>query len=250
MAQLFSALCDGRYAGRPILVIGGGPSAKADLLKIPLDYPACVISANEHGFKQDRFKVDFIVSVDWLYGGSKIPMSDFLRQFGTPTINRWSWAHYRIPEFSFCGDSGLTAIVVATMLGGHPVIPLGMDRYLGDRRYFWQDVPEHGWGNRRAHGNVDHIRQTTEQCVDFTRDSQVRMFDGPMRAYWPALDMLEHLPKYVPCGAPQCTLEGKTYRIASEPIFIHPTDRIDSGTIVLTKNEAHPHLHFKKIVET
>jgi hypothetical protein len=246
MLKLLSDLV-GPFNGRPILVIGGGPSTAINLKHIPADYPACVISANGHGFKQDKFKVDFIVNVDFTYASTRTPMQEYLAQFGKPTINRWSWADYRIPEWTFNGDSGLTAIAVAVMLGGHPVVPLGMDRYTGPKRYFWEPEPEKGWDRRKA-PNIDNVREHTRQCVHFCHAAQVRMFDGPMRAYWPVFNHpVEELPAWQPCRAAQCTLEGKVYMV-QQSIFLHPTDRVEGGTqIRLTDKEAHPHLRQKKV---
>ena len=235
--NLVSALCDGRYNGKPILVIGGGPSVARDIRHIPLDYPACVISANEHGFKQDRFKVDFIVGVDYYYGGSQQRMQDYVKQFNTPTINWWSWADYRLPEWHFSGDSGMTAIVVAAILGGHPVVPLGMDRYVGDRRYFWQTEAEAGW-TRRRNPNVDAIRENTRRCVQYCQDTQVRMFDGPLRAYFPEWNYpVEEMPAWTPCDASQRTSTGKLYSLRRQ-IFLHPSDPVGSGPVLLTDGEA------------
>ena len=247
MGKLISAVV-GPYLGKPILVIGGGPSTAVNLKHIPLDYPAAVISANGHGFKQDRFNVDFIVGVDWYFGGTRQPMQEYVAQFKRPTINSWSWADYRIPEWTFNGDSGLTAIAVAVMLGGHPIVPLGMDRYVGTKRYFWQEVPEPGWDKRRT-PNIDNVREHTRKCVEFAAHSQVRMFDGPMRAYWPVFNHpVEQLPEWRPCRAPQCSLLGKDYLVQKD-IFLHPTDRVDAGKVVtLTDFEAKPHLRTQKIV--
>ena len=89
----------GKYEGKPILVIGGGPSALTDLATIPLDYPACVITANEHGYKQDRFKVDYSVSVDFTYNTGHILMERHLAKFNAVTISRWTWADYRLPDW-------------------------------------------------------------------------------------------------------------------------------------------------------
>lgn len=240
----------GPYEGKPILVICGGPSTAVNLKHIPLDFPACVISANEHGFKQDRFKVDFIVNVDWNFASSRQTMRERLTPYGVPIINRWSWATYRLPEWVFNGDSGLTAVMVGVLLGGHPVVPLGLDRYTGERRYFWQEGAEPNW-SRRQMPNIDNIRVNTAQCVERSRSAQVRIFDSPMRAYWPVFNHpVEILPAWVPCDLPARTLTGELYQI-QRPIFLHPQDRVFDGVIRLTDREARPHLrtgHISPIV--
>jgi len=246
MSQRLLSSLSGPYHGRPVLVIGGGASATADLERIPRDYPACVISANGHGYKQSRFEVDFCVSVDFTFAASRLPMAEYLAQFDAVNINRWSWADYRIPEWHYGGDSGLTAIMVAAMLGGHPVIPVGMDRYTGPKRYFWETENDPAWAARRLGMNVN-ARSNNDHCIRFCENTCVRVFSGPLREYWPHPTFNgATLPPWKPCGAPQATLTGKRYRVI-EPIFLHPTDRVDSGTLLLTDQEARAHLRFRKV---
>ncbi|MDE2098505.1 MAG: hypothetical protein KGL39_14725 [Patescibacteria group bacterium] len=233
------------YARRPIIVIGGGPSVANDLHKIPKSYPACVISANEHGFRQDRFDVNYIVSVDYTYSMSRTPMREKLAQYGRPSINRWSWADYRIPEWHFNGDSGLSAIAVAVMLGGWPVIALGMDRWVGPKRYFWQEAPS-GW-DRRRQPNSDSIRVNTQRCVEFCAGFPVRTLSGVMQTYWPKWEGPDaDYGPWVAHAAPQRTLTGKPYSILAR-IFLHPADPVDHGPLILTAREAQPFLRVGKI---
>jgi hypothetical protein len=199
---------------------------------------------------QDRFKVDYIVSVDNTFGCTRQPMKEYMAKYATPNINRWSWADYRIPEWMFNGDSGMTAVAVAAMLGGYPVIALGIDRLSGDRRYFWQTTPEGGWA-RRAPNNVDNVRVNVARTVAFCQDSLVFGTGGPMRAYWPVYDPdyakpgNQRPPPFVHHEAPQMTLKGKWYT-SSTTIFIHPSDPV-SGAVLLTDQEAKAHLHRKHI---
>lgn len=230
---------------RRVLVICGGPSAEKDLPQIPLDWPELVISANEHGFKQNRFKVNYVVSCDYTYSSSTIRMDDFLRQFGAVNINRWSWADYRLPEWNFNGDSGLTAIRVGALLGGHPVCVVGLDRFVGDRRYFWTGPEFPGW-QRNKIPNVDVIRETTKETVEACHRTQVRVMNSPMRAYWRQWREDEVLPRWVQPDDPAAWYEGKLYTVFQR-IFLHHSDPVDTGPIRLTDNEARPHLNFKKI---
>lgn len=246
MKKLISDLVGPAYNGKPILVIGGGPSAAVALKNIPLDFPACVISANQHGFMQDRFKVDFIVSVDFTFGNGRVPMQEFMAKYNTPHINRWSWADYRIPEWNFNGDSGMTAVTVAVMLGGHPVIAVGLDRYVGAKRYFWHETCDPNW--RKPAVNVDNLRVHTEKCIDFCRGSAVRLgAPGPMQYYWPLFKPDEFLPQWAQCGAPQCHLKGRLYSQLG-PVFLHPTDRVGDGPVLLTDSEARGFLNIRKVV--
>jgi hypothetical protein len=238
--QMISAIAD-KHAGKPILVICGGYSAATDLPKIPLDLPSCVISANEHGFKQDRFKVDYIVSVDWFYGTTRERMDEKLSEYRTPHINRWSWADYRIPEWTFSGDSGLTAVLVASMLGGHPVIVVGMDRYSGPKRYFWHEHEDWKWNIYiRPHQNVQN---QVLQCVEWAGPN-IRVFGGPMAEHWPKFGT--ELAPYAPSPLRSARLPGELYDTL-EPYFLHFSDRIDSGRMLLTRQEARGFLNMRKI---
>ena len=238
----------GPYEGKPILVICGGASAARHFPEVYDLQPALVLSANEHGFKQDRFKIDFIVSVDYWYGSTRERMDKKLAGHKTPHINRWSWADYRIPEWNFNGDSGLTAIAVAVMLGGHPVVALGIDRMTGPKKYFWQNGPDPQWA-KKVQPHIMNIREHVRRSVEFCKDAQVRIFHGPMLEYWKPYSPAETLPQWVRSTAPQVTLRGKMYNRSSQ-IFLHPSDPVSSGQILLTDNEAHPHLKAGKITCT
>lgn len=255
MKQLISSIVQ-KYAGKPILVIGGGPSVSRDLPRIPQDYPACVISANQHGFMQDRFKVDYIVNVDFTMSSSKEPMQKALGKYGVPTINRWHWADYRLPNpYTYSGDSGMTGIAVAVALGGHPVIFTGFDRNTGDRKYFWGEPPadRRVWELRQrtaARLNVQNNAQANQKILELTKGAQVRCLSGPMRSVFPLWDINEKLPSYQECkGMFICYHSGKPYRVKSPRLFLHPTDPIAQGTVLLlTEAEARGPLQDGRIV--
>lgn len=135
MQRLVTALFN-RWEGKPALVIGGGPSVLRDLPKLSHDNISLVISANEHGFKQDKFKVDLVTNVDKMHCLHKIPMEKILRPYGVPIVNRHSWADYRLPDWHFSGNTGMTAIALAALLGANPVIVTGIDMWYGGRIYF------------------------------------------------------------------------------------------------------------------
>lgn len=182
--RLVSALFD-RWAGQPILVIGGGPSVLRDLPKLDI-MPACVISANAHGFKQDRFKVDLIVNLDKMHCILKIPMEKHLRPFATPIVNRHSWADYRLPEWTMAGNSGMAAVAVAAALGGHPVIVTGIDMFQGGRLYFHELSKPPKLRSKGPHviaSRRDKLRLLPLR--EFCKGAHVRPMSGPMCDYWP-----------------------------------------------------------------
>lgn len=189
MQELITSLF-GRYDGNPILVIGGGPSVNEDLPRLVADgfKPACVISANEHGFMQSAFPVDFAVNVDKHHCALKRHMAEILRPFGKPIINRHSWADYRLPEWTFSGNTGLTAIAVACVLGGDPVVPIGIDFWSSGRHYFHKPYEltkrEQRWmASRKAPSGPD---RRLRNLMQFARGATIRPVSGPLLTAFPA----------------------------------------------------------------
>ncbi len=189
-----------RWAGQPILVIGGGPSAGTDLPKLAASgiKPACVISANEHGGKQKYFPVDLAVNCDKTHLLRKVSMESVIRELGVPAINRHSWADYRLLDWTFCGNSGLTAIAVACALGGNPVIVTGIDMWQGGRRYFHDKghKPEKDLKVRAAVTRHDLSR--LQPLREFARGANVRPMSGPLTKVFPTFNPAEKLPAAKP----------------------------------------------------
>jgi hypothetical protein len=201
MQELISALFD-RWYGQPILVIGGGPSVTKDLQEkyLPIT-PACVISANAHGFKQSRFKIDLIVNCDKMHTELRQPMEKVLRPFNTPIVNRHSWADFRLPDWHFSGNSGMTAIAVAAALGGNPVIVTGIDMWKGGRLYFHDKPgvrPEKG---RRIRGAVSRRdKEKVRPLRAFCSGARIRPISGPLIEWFPKYDSAEMLKPPSPVG--------------------------------------------------
>lgn len=202
--QLISALFD-RWAGKPILVIGGGPSVNRDLLPkhLPIT-PACVISANEHGMKQTRFPVDLIVNCDKTHCLLRTPMEKVLRPFGIPIVNRHSWADYRLCDWTFAGNTGLTAIAVAAALGGSPVIVTGIDMWKGGRVYFHGPPPRPDpqyRSRRKLSGAVS--RRDKEKVIPLRRfcaGARIRPMSGPLTEWFDKYDPNEVMKPSAPVG--------------------------------------------------
>ncbi len=203
MAQeLLTALFD-RWYGKPILVIGGGPSARKDLprLKKLGVEPACVISANDHGFKQDYFKPDLIVNCDVRHCLEQVKMCDYLAPYKTPTVNRYSWADFRLADWKFSGNSGMTAIAVAAALGGHPVIVTGIDMWRGGRLYFHDTGAKKPSKVRRVSGAVSRRdRERVRPLLDFCRQAQIRPMSGPLTEWFHQYDPTETYKPVQPVG--------------------------------------------------
>jgi hypothetical protein len=244
--NLLSALV-GPHEGKPMLVICGGPSMSEALELIPADYPACVISANGHGFKQDKFKVDYLTHVDVVFSKTQVPSAQHFAQYGVPTISRWSFADYRIPNCNFAGDTGMTAVWIASLLGGHPIVVAGLDRNRGPRRYFWESTAEVGWGRRRLPPLSPNLNVNANNMINFVRGSQVRVMPS-MRDMWPwrVWSPDEVLPPFVPHPDHRRVDAGQKYTVLKK-FFLHPSDPVNGGTVVLSDNEAVQHLRTKSI---
>ena len=91
---------------------------------------------------------------------------------------------------------------------------------------------------RRQTPNIDNVRVNVMKCVEFAMPHQVRIFGGPMQAYWPVFSPeTDVLPPWNQSNAPQVTLKGKPYSVL-ERMFLHPSDPVDAGPILLTDAEA------------
>jgi hypothetical protein len=225
MAQaLISSLFD-RWAGQPILVIGGGPSVTKDLQEkyLPIT-PACVISANEHGFKQSRFKVDLVVNCDKIHCLLRTPMEKMLRPLGAPIVNRHSWADYRLCDWVFQGNSGMTAIAVAAALGGNPVIVTGIDMWKGGRVYFHGAPPEpKNRSRRRVSGAVS--RRDKEKAIPLRRfcaGARVRPISGPLTEWFQKYDPAEVVKPGIPSVGYRLKLEEELDEVQCEAVRAFP----------------------------
>lgn len=199
MQRLISSLFHNWY-GQPILVIAGGPSVADDLPKLDIT-PACVISANDHGFRQRRFPITLVVNGDkkHMTAPDKPHMNDYLRAFtskyGGAIVNKFSFADYRLGDWNFASNSGDLAVAVACALGGNPVIVTGIDRWNTGRRYF------HDGSKAPAPPRVKrkYVKPTPDDrsvaLGDFCRGANVRPMSGPMTLAFPVYRPDEALPK-------------------------------------------------------
>ncbi len=179
-----------RWEGQPILVIGGGPSVLRDLPNLKIK-PACVISANEHGFKQTHFPVDLVTNVDKQHCLLKEPMEKILRPYGVPIVNRHAWADYRLPDWTMAGNTGMQAIALAALLGASQVIVTGIDMWEGGRTYFHDrgaKAPKHkapkGAMRRRT-------KERVRPLVSFCSGAHIRPMSGPLLEWFKPYDQTE-----------------------------------------------------------
>jgi len=179
VAALYNA-----HACHPILVIGGGPSALTDLPQIPGWQSMVQISANGHAFKLPGAKPRYIFTKD----NAECPprprkpnaepfklMEPQMRAFGVPIISLQYWADYRCAHWPFQGNSGQHALAVATLMGGAPVISVGIDCFMG-QTYFHGDAANISKGKSRSYWQV-RFRRYAER---FRCAPRIRALSGPV----------------------------------------------------------------------
>lgn len=246
MQRLISDIFDD-YAGRPILVIGGGPSVLRDLPALPADFaPACVISANDHGTKQCRYPVTFLVNCDKVHCMLKVPMEEHLRVHCIPIMNRFSWADVRLGDWPLVGNSGLAAIGVAAALGGDPVVVTGMDFWRTGRLYFHGPRQEIAKAEQRAAAKRRIIRpraptrgnKLLEPLARFAKGANIRPMSGPMTEVFPQYRHGEVLPPRQDIHY-RVKAAGPQDYVATRAFPWRSFDKVVKGTVLrLTYNEA------------
>jgi len=111
-----------------VLVVGGGPSAPANLLEVSHLRNPVIVSANGHAAKLG-LAIDYIFCKDHTHTETKALMEDVLRPLGAPIVGRHYWMDYRAPQWPVQGNSGMMAIALGVLLGGTPVVPIGFECY-------------------------------------------------------------------------------------------------------------------------
>lgn len=190
--KLISALYNSQR-GKPVLVIGGGPSAPADLEKIPGWQDMFTISANGHAFKLPGCKPSLIMCKDHtrvlpmrLRRSTPVSyMEPEMRAFGVPIASRQYWADYRIAPWSLTGNSGMFAMALGVFLGGSPTIVVGIDCFQNGTYFHAPDEENVSNGLRPA-----HWQQRMRRFAHYFQGAPVRALSGVMaetfRRYDPA----------------------------------------------------------------
>lgn len=244
MQKLVSELF-GRWDGKMALVIGGGPSFLRDFKTLELK-PELVISANDHGFKQDRFKVDLITNVDKVHSVRGGPMEQYLRPYGVPIVNRHSWADYRIPDWTLAANTGLQAVALAALLGADPIVVTGIDMWENGRVYFHQTGAKPAKPGKRVLKGAARrrMRERTQPLVRFCAGANVRPISGPLTEWFKAYDPAEVLKPARPVGY-RLRLEQESTQVLCEvvkPFRMSNSDYTKKGQrLALSPFEAREH---------
>lgn len=192
----------GRWEGKMALVIGGGPSFLRDFKTLEIA-PELVISANEHGCYQTRFKVDLITNVDKIHSQKGGPMEGHLRPFGVPIVNRHSWADYRLPDWKLAANTGLQAIALAALLGANPIVVTGIDMWANGRVYFHDKgakAPKPSQARRLRGAARRRDRERVKPLVQFCTGAHVRPISGALTEWFKAYDPAEVYKPARPVG--------------------------------------------------
>jgi hypothetical protein len=236
MAQGFITDLFDRWAGKPILVVGGGPSVTTDLLIADIN-PACVISANGHGAKQDHYPVDIFTHMDIRHVFEKTPVEPELRKLGGIIVSKYSSADYRLGDFNFICNTGIAAVIIAAALGGDPVLVTGLDFFHGGRKYFHMGDKV----DRYPIGSIHRtIRRQMRQYLSELNGANIRPLSGPLLAHFPKFDAAEVLPprKDTPYRTKMLKIAPKRVNVG-RAFALHNYDVVPAGKeLVLTPREA------------
>lgn len=195
----------------PIIVIGGGPTAPLALEALRDTYkisPAMVISANEHGFKQSIYEVTHSLCCDPFHGVTRANMELVLRAYGKPIIAPHHFADIRLPDWKLAANSGLTALAVAVMLGGAPVLAVGIDCYRSRDPLagtYFHDHKAKSNSTTKHESNFRRQFESLEQYVGL--GAPIRFVGGSSLSFYPDFD-----PSEGGAWTPVTPVKAKYYR--------------------------------------
>lgn len=175
---------------RVILVVGGGPSAPAQLEQLHLENPV-IIAANDHAFRLG-LRPDYIVCKDHRHTETKEFMEDRLRGYGVPIVSPHYWADHRMYRWPAQGNSGQMAIGLAALLGGSPIIPIGFDCYQGGT--YFHDADAHNVSRGRP-GGIWHCAFSRSSLR--LQGAAIRAVGGITADVFPHYDSAEVLPPVI-----------------------------------------------------
>lgn len=220
--------------------MGGGPSAPSDLERIPGCENMICVSANAHAFKLPKLKPTLIVSNDHVHTMTRELMAPMLRQFGVPIVTKHWWAHYRLADWLSRGNSGMNAIAVAALMGGHPVIAVGIDCFAG-QTYFHSPGETNVSLGRPAGYWQNRLRRMQERM----RGAQIRAVSGPLVRLCGEYQPDEVLPPFRMSVSFSGYAEPGTYHVRTRSAFSHAQDaRVEIPKGVLVAVSAYEYWHW------
>lgn len=175
--------------GLPILVVGGGPSAPEQLRKLGSRVQDMVIiSANAHAWGLG-LAPDYTFCKDHLHTETKAPMEGMLRAYNRPIVTTHYWADYRAARWPIQGNSGMHAIGLAALMGGNPIVPIGIDCFQGATYFHSPTSRNVSLGRPPGYwkGRMDRLAGRLDGAV-------IRPISGPLTATFPKYHPHEELP--------------------------------------------------------
>lgn len=165
------------FAGRPIVAMGGAPCLTSDLERIRS--AACWVSANQHGHLARP--ADYIVCADIFHQVTGKAMADEMAGYGVPVISPYLWSDIRIPDHpqDFPMNSGILALYVAAVLGGHPVIAAGFEFFEGGTYHHDEKAKTNG------HIGLGRYFKMVEQLASAAPDVHFQSVSGPLQRIMP-----------------------------------------------------------------
>jgi len=217
----------GKYAGQPIVVMGGAPCLPSDVDQVK--HAAAWISANEHGAILGR--ATHIFTVDFMHQRRAELMENVVKPFGLPVISRYaSYADYRITQDipKMHGNSGLQAIYIAYLMGAWPAIVTGIEMYTGGT--YFHDATAESSGHKKTQefwdGRLAELSETVP--ADY-----IRVVSGPLTERWKQYDPDEQMGEYVEPEMATKLRESETKRIR----FVLRTRVPALGSVVMKNQE-------------
>lgn len=184
----------GQYSG-PVLVVGGAPSVPSELTWLRqqgCDFKGwLIVSANEHAIHAG-FKPDYAVVNDDVHSVLGVYQEPRMRKLmpGTKLLSRHWWADYRTPQLQAC-NSGLKALLYATILGANPIVVIGIQHYRNGL-YFREVERSPGWkSNPNLSRELPHFTKQTDELVRKLKGVPIRTVSGPLTQIWPHFDANE-----------------------------------------------------------
>jgi len=183
-----------RHQG-PILVIGGGPTVPGSInaLRGMAVTFETVVSANEHGFKAKWYRPEYAVCLDAVHGITRTPMQKLLGQHGAKIVTPCWFGDYRLASFKGNMNTGLVAVYVGLLMGGRPVVPIGIDFYRmvdDEAACYFHDPDGKSNSLTKAPANFENQIRAFLERIGGT-DAPVRPLCGPLTRHFPRFDPTE-----------------------------------------------------------
>jgi hypothetical protein len=184
----------GKHRGIPILVVGGGPSAPDELAAIGRERVKAmiVISANSHAW-QLGLRPDYTFCKDHLHTETKQPMEVLVRAGGAPVVSMQYWADYRCARWPIQGNSGQHAIALAAMMGGAPIIPIGIDCFQGATYFHTPNVRNVSLGRPAG-----YWKSRMQRLEGRLIGAMIRPVSGPLGDVFPRYKPFEDVKASIP----------------------------------------------------